>query len=154
MKIQQQKLLIDQINRKFAVLKSLGNVSIPDRGWIFTIRTALKMSLRQLGMRLGISAQSVKEIELREADGSITLKLLKEVANALEMKVVYAVLPKNESIESLIERKANEKAREIVLRTSHSMSLEDQQNSKSRIEKAIKEKAEEIKNNLPRFLWD
>jgi len=34
------------------------------------------------------------------------------------------------------------------------MQLEDQGNSKERIEKAIKERTEEIKNELPKVLWD
>ena len=54
------------------------------------------MSLRQLGNRMGISAQSVMEIEQREVDGSITLKSLKEAANAIEMKLVYAIIPKKD----------------------------------------------------------
>jgi transcriptional regulator with XRE-family HTH domain len=41
------------------------------------------MSLRQLGERLQISQQSVKEIEEREVSGSITLKSLRETAEAL-----------------------------------------------------------------------
>lgn len=154
MEIGLRLLAIDQLDRKFEGLKTLRDLETPAKGWIYTIRAILKISLRQLGSRLGISAQSVKEIEQREADGSITLKSLREAANALEMKVVYVVLPKDESIEKMIERKANEIAREIVLRTSNTMRLEDQENSKERIEKAIKDKAAEIKNKMPKYLWD
>ncbi len=154
MKIQQHKLLIEQVDRKLESVKALKEMIQPDKGWIHTIRIALKMSLRQLGQRMDISAQSVKEIEQREADGSITLKSLKEAASALDMKLVYAVVPKNESIEMMIEKKATEIAREIVLRTSNTMRLEDQENSNERIEKAIKNKASEIMNSMPRNLWD
>ena len=154
MKIQQHKLLIEQVDRKLESVKALKEMIQPDKGWIHTIRIALKMSLRQLGQRMDISAQSVKEIEQREADGSITLKSLKEAASALDMKLVYAVVPKNESIEMMIEKKATEIAREIVLRTSNTMRLEDQENSDERIEKAIKEKAIEIINSMPKYLWD
>ena len=58
MKIQQQKLLIQQIDRKFHSVEVLKQMNQPDKGWINAIRTALKMSLRQLGNRMGISAQS------------------------------------------------------------------------------------------------
>jgi hypothetical protein len=54
----------------------------------------------------------------------------------------------------MIEKKAEEKAREIVARTSVNMNLEDQKNSKSRLEKAVKERAEEIKREMPKYLWD
>jgi predicted DNA-binding mobile mystery protein A len=154
MKIRQQKLIIEQLDKKFSGLKQLNNLTVPERGWIYTIRTALKMSLRQLGTKLGITAQSVKEIEQREIKGSITLKSLQEIANALDMKLVYFILPKDESIEKMIEKRANEIAKEIVMRTSNTMKLEDQENSYERLEKAIKEKTEEIKNNMPKYLWD
>ena len=154
MKIQQQKLLLQQIDRKFNNAEVIKQMNLPNKGWINAIRTAMKMSLRQLGNRMGISAQSVMEIEQREVDGSITLKSLKEAANALEMKLVYAVIPKNESLEMIIEKKANEIARDIVLRTSNTMRLEDQENSNERIEKAIKEKAKEIIDTMPKYLWD
>ncbi len=154
MKLRQQKLIIEQLDRKFLTLKSLNQFSSPERGWIFNIRTAMKMSLRQLGKRLGISAQSVKEIEQREAEGSLTLRSLSDVAKALDMKLVYAIIPKEETLERMIEKKADKIAREIVLRTSNTMSLEDQKVSDTRIKKAIEEKADEIINKMPRYLWD
>ena len=153
MNTKQQKLIIEQLDQKFLNLQAL-DVQQPEQGWIYTIRKALKMSLRQLGERLGISAQSVKEIEQRESEGSLTLKSLREVANVLDMKLVYAVIPKDESIEEMIETRAKKIASEIVMRASHSMNLEDQKISYTRLQKAIEEKTEEIKNKMPRYLWD
>jgi hypothetical protein len=34
------------------------------------------------------------------------------------------------------------------------MALEDQQNSKERIEQAIAQKTSEIKREMPKYLWD
>jgi predicted DNA-binding mobile mystery protein A len=154
MNIQKQKLLIEQADKKLSMFKQLKDVVPPEKGWVYTVRAALKMSLRQLGNRLNISPQSVKEIEERESNGSITLRSLREVAKVLNMKLVYGLIPQDESIENMIERRANEKAREIVFRTSNTMKLEDQENSRARLEKAVKSKAEEIKNKLPKYLWD
>jgi predicted DNA-binding mobile mystery protein A len=149
-----QRLLIEQADRKLAAFRPLGTITIPEKGWINTIRVALRMSLRQLGNRLGISPQSVKEIEVRESKGSITLKGLKEVGAVLDMQLVYGFIPKGQSIEYMIEKRAMEIAKEIVLRTSNTMQLEDQENSKERIEKSIKNKTEEIKTEMPKYLWD
>ena len=107
-----------------------------------------------MGNRLSIAPQSVKEIEQREKDASITLKKLREAGKVLNMQLVYGFIPKEESLKKMIEKKASEIAREVVMRTSHSMMLEDQENSSHRIEKAIKERAEEIKNEMPGYLWD
>jgi len=93
-------------------------------------------------------------MERREKDGSITLRTLREAATALDMKLVYGFVPKDGSLEELINRKANALARKIVLRTSNSMKLEDQENSQLRIEKAIEERTVAIKNEMPKALWD
>lgn len=154
MNISKQRLLIEQADRKLAVFRPLNSIIIPQKGWIYTIRIALRMSLRQLGNRLNISPQSVKEIEEREARGSITLKGLKEVGAVLDMKLVYGYIPKDQSIEEMIEKRATQIAKDIVLRTSNTMQLEDQGNSQERIEKAIKNRAEDIKTKMPKFLWD
>ena len=154
MDILKQRLIIEQADRKLAVFRPLDSLTIPPKGWIHTIRSALKMSLRQLGNRLKISPQSVKEIEERESNGSITIKGLKEVGAVLDMKLVYGFIPKGKSIEEMIEKRAIEIAKDIVLRTSNTMQLENQENSKSRIEKAIKNRAEEIKAKMPKYLWD
>jgi DNA-binding transcriptional regulator YiaG len=61
-----QKLILDQIDRKILQLKKIEDLSIPSSGWIYAIRQALGMSLRQLGNKMGITPQSVKEIEERK----------------------------------------------------------------------------------------
>lgn len=154
MNMSKQQLIIEQADRKLAVFKLLNAVVIPEKGWIHTIRIALRMSLRQLGARLKVSPQSVKEMEEREANGSITLNRLKEVGVELNMKFVYGFIPGNQSLEEMIQQQAFKIAKDIVLRTSSSMKLEDQENSVNRLEKAIKIRAEEIKNQMPVYLWD
>ena len=133
---------------------SLQKVAPPPTGWIKAIRNAIGMSMLQLGKRLSITKQSVQDIERREKDGSISIKALREAARALDMQLVYGFVPNDGSLEALINRKAKELATQIVQRTSNSMKLEDQENSKQRIEKAIEERATIIKNEMPKTLWD
>ena len=154
MKNAKQKLIIEQIDRKLKAFRPLETMIVPNNGWVNAVRTALKMSLRQLGVRMKITAQSISEIEQRESNGTITLKTLKEAAKALDMKLVYGFIPKEDSLEKMIEIRAREIAREIVIRTSNTMKLEDQENSKNRINKSIKNKAEEIIDAMPKYLWD
>ncbi len=70
MKNNKQHLLLQQTDKKIETFKNLKEIVIPAKGWINTFRISLKMSLRQLGDRLHISPQSVKEIEEREANGN------------------------------------------------------------------------------------
>jgi predicted DNA-binding mobile mystery protein A len=150
----QQNLVITQVDQRLSKLNKPDQSIIPDYGWVYTIRTALKMSLKQFGKRLGVSKQAAQKIEDREIEGSITLKALKVAANALQMELVYYLVPKEKSLQQIIEQRAYEKAKEIVLRTSHTMKLEEQENSKERIQTAIKEKAEELKKEMPKYIWD
>ena len=134
--------------------RDLDRVAVPPTGWINAIRTALGMSLQQLGEKLSITKQSVRAIEKREQVGSVTINALRAAARAMDMQFVYGFVPNDGSLEALIDRKARELAKQIVLRTSNSMKLEDQENSKQRIEKAIEERALALKNEMPKSLWD
>jgi len=154
MKHKKQQLVLDQTDKKLLLFQPLKTVVIPTKGWVNTMRTALKMSLRQLGNRMNFSAQNMKQIEEREVNGTISINSLREVANAMDMQLVYGFVSKHESLEQMIEKRAKELATEIVMRTNNTMALEDQQNSKERIEKAIAQKTNEIKSEMPRYLWD
>lgn len=149
-----KKLQIHQLDEKILAFASLKKVTMPPTGWVKAIRTALGISLEQLGKKLSVTKQAATAIERREKDGSITLKSLREVAQALDMQLVYGLVPNDGSLEALIERKAKALATEIVLRTSASMKLEDQENSRKRIEKAIEERTAILKNEMPKMLWN
>ncbi len=149
-----KRLQAEQLDARIKEISSLQSIAIPVSGWIKSIRTAIGMSLLQLGIRLRITKQSVLEIENREAEGNITLKTLRDVAKAMDMQLVYGFIPVDGSLEALIDRKAKEAATKIVLRTSNSMKLEDQENSEQRIQKAIAERADELKRELSKVLWD
>ena len=152
--MENKTLLLQQLNNKMLSFSTLKNVAIPPTGWIKAIRLSLGMSMQQLSEKLHISKQSVQDMEKREENSGITLKALKEAAKVLDMQLVYGFVPNDGSLELLIERKAKELATEIVLRTSNTMKLEDQENSKARIEKAIEERTIIIKNEMPKMLWD
>lgn len=149
-----KSLQIQQLNGKMLAFASLQKVVPPPTGWIKALRNAIGMSMLQLGNRLSITKQSVQDMESREKDGSISIKALREAARALDMQLVYGFVPNDGSLEALIDRKAKELATQIVMRTNNSMKLEDQENSKQRIEKAIQERALAIKTEMPKTLWD
>ena len=152
--MKKQKLILDQVDRKIQEMNIPDSFVLPQAGWIYSIRQALGMSLRQLGKKLMITAQSVKEIENREKNGSISLNVLRQFGSSLDMKLVYGFIPKTGSLEKMIENRALEIATEIVRRTSAGMILEDQGNSEARLQKAILEKTADIKQEMPRYLWD
>ena len=148
------KLQINHLESRIKLLKPVADVEMLPAGWIKAIRSSLGISLQQFAHKLNISRQSASEIEQRERDGSITLRSLKEAARILDMTLVYGFVPSDGSLEALIDRKARELAKKIVERTSTTMKLEDQENSPERIKKAIEERAQVIKLEMPKALWD
>jgi predicted DNA-binding mobile mystery protein A len=150
----QKKLLIEQLDRKLKPFQGTEKVIIPESGWISSIRTALNMNLEQLGNKLKMTRQGIKKIEEREASESISIKALKEIGQALDMQFVYGFVPKDGSIENLVNHKAEELARKIVLRTNQTMKLENQANSNAQIKQAIIDLKDEIKRDMSKSLWD
>ena len=148
------KLQFQQLNEKMLQLSVMQHVIVPPIGWIKAIRNGIGMSMEQLGKKLSITKQGVMDIEKREKEGAITIKSMQEIAKAIDMQFVYGFVPDAGSLDQMIEMRALAIASKIVERTSTTMKLEDQANSKERIEKAIKERATEIINKTPKILWD
>jgi predicted DNA-binding mobile mystery protein A len=152
--MKKNKLQIEQLESKIKVYTPITKITVPPTGWLKAVRLALGMSLQQLANRISITKQSVQEMEQREIDGSISLKSLREAANALDMELVYGFVPKDGSLDALIDRKARELATQIVSRTSNTMKLEDQENSEIRLKKAIEQRTAILKHEMPKILWD
>ena len=147
-------LLIEQLDQKLEPFQNAAMVLVPNKGWINTIRTALNMTMAQLGAKLNITRQGVKKIEESEAKGTISINSLKEVGQALDLKFVYGFVPKDGTIDNLINIKADNLAHKIVLRTNQNMRLEDQGIGNDKISETIKDLANEIKREMRKSLWD
>lgn len=149
-----RKLMVDQLDHKLKPFLNARDIIVPERGWINTIRTTLNMTMAQLGAKLDITRQAVKKIEESEANGKISILRLKEIAKVMNLKLVYAIVPNDDSIDELITVKATKLARKIVLRTNQNMKLEDQGIGDQKINETISEVAYEIKREMKKSLWD
>lgn len=147
-------LLIEQLDQKLEPFRNTAMVLVPNKGWINTIRIALNMTMAQLGTKLNITRQGVKRIEESEAKGTISINSLKEVGEALGLKLVYGFVPKDGTINNLINIKAENLARKIVQRTNQNMKLENQGISDEKINQSISDLASEIKREMRKSLWD
>jgi predicted DNA-binding mobile mystery protein A len=154
MKFKTSKLILKQLDKKLHTFQSVQHVEAPDGGWISTIRKTLNMSLRQLGSRLSVTPQGMKKIEANEKEGGISLNALRQAGEALNLKLVYGFIPTTQTLEQMIEARAADMARNIVMRTSTNMKLEDQENSSQRLDESIEELTNELKREMPKSLWD
>ena len=114
-----------RLDQRLSSMKPESRYRPPSKGWIRAIRDALGMSGAQLGRRMGVKAQSVADIERSEASGTIQLKTLRRVAEALDCTVVYALIPKT-SLEDVVQRRARRIAHKELVWIGHTMDLEAQ----------------------------
>ncbi|MBV6485622.1 MAG: hypothetical protein KFKLKKLM_02192 [Flavobacteriales bacterium] len=150
----QKKLLIEQLDQKLANFKAAKKVQVPQKGWINTIRTTLNMTREQLASKLSLTKGAIQKMEEREATGQITMNKLRDVGMALDLQFVYGFVPKDDTIENLINNKAKALATKIVLRTNQNMKLEGQGIGDEKINETINELANEIKREMRKSLWD
>ncbi|NCN22325.1 helix-turn-helix domain-containing protein [Candidatus Falkowbacteria bacterium] len=148
-----QKTHLYQVDKKISKVNKISNL-MAKSSWIKSARLALGMSARQLGERLGLSAQAVIAMEKRELSGSINLKTLSEVARAMGLDLAYGFFSEDNSLEELVKAKAREKALEIVKRTNRDMFLEDQVLSKRDVKISLKRNTEALINGSRKVLWD
>ncbi len=125
----------------------------PQEGWLRTVRTALGMSGTQLAKRLGVTKSRVSKAEQDEPLGSVTLKTMRNMAEAMDCKFVYAVVP-NENVEVIIGQRAKEKARLQVKAASTYMALEAQSLNKEQLEFEIERIAAQIIDKMPSDFWN
>ena len=149
-----KKLLIEQLEQNLAEFRGAGIVLVPQKGWINTIRTTFNMTREQLGNKLNMTKGAIQKIEERDAAGQITINKLRDVGKALDMEFVYGFVPKDGTIENLINMRAEKLAKKIVLRTNQNMKLEDQGISDEKINDSIIDLANDIKREMRRSLWD
>jgi predicted DNA-binding mobile mystery protein A len=111
------------------------------------------MTAKQLSNRLRVSQPAVSQYEKNEVSGSITLTTLRNVADALECELVYALLPKR-GLEETREAQARRVAERVVRSVAHSMNLERQIVSEEEVQQQIKDLVRQILDEKPRGLWN
>ncbi len=123
-----QWLAITQLDEQLKEWQALNNkYGKPRAGWIKTLRVALCMSATQLANRLGLTRGRINQLENAEINDAVTLRALKEAANAMGCELIYAMVPQdNSTLEGIIKTRANQVAKEQVAQVAHSMALEAQ----------------------------
>jgi predicted DNA-binding mobile mystery protein A len=112
------------------------------------------MTMEQLGRKMNISRQAISQLEAREAAGSISVQNLREAAAALDMQLVYAIIPKDGTLEEHVENRARAMAYEIINSSNQQMSLEDQMVNDEKVTYMVKEMTSELVRKVDRQLWD
>ncbi|MEA3502456.1 MAG: mobile mystery protein A, partial [Actinomycetota bacterium] len=109
-----------RLDERFRRLKPLATEPRPHKGWIRAIRDALGMSSTELATRLGVSQQSVSQMEHSEVHDTITLDTLRRAASALDCDLVYVLEPRTSLDEAVREQAHKKAARHLAPLAHHS----------------------------------
>lgn len=153
MKSSHKRLIQQQLDTTLARLGCLRDAQRPARGWLRAIREALGMSGKQFARRLGVSAPWITTLEKKELAGSVTIKTMRQAAEALDCVFIYAVVPRD-SLADIVRRRAEILARKRLATVSHLMLLEAQQLSASEQQKALAQEVNALIQELPKELWE
>jgi predicted DNA-binding mobile mystery protein A len=147
-----RRVMRDQLDSIFSQLNKIKDIQPPVKGWLRSIREALGMSGKQLGERMGVSQPRVVQIEKDELSGAVTLKTMRQAAEAMDCLFVYAVVPRS-SLDETIRSQARRVAEKRLSRTSHTMLLEDQVVSNDERQKMLDAKVEDMIREIPKDFW-
>lgn len=144
------QLLMEHLDSKMSILALFSGE--PSHGWINAVRLALRMSYRQLAIRLGITTQHARHLEQQEQAGTIMLKTCREIATSLNMRFVYGFVSKEGSLADIVEKQTYLVAEKLVRKNM--INLKESSATDDSIEKATETLAAKLKAELPKNLWN
>ena len=153
MRPQDRTIARKNLDKKLNFLRDSAVSVRPARGWIKAIREALGMTTAQFGRRMGVSQPRAVAVEKAEVSGKITLDSLERAAEALECRLVYALVPR-QSLESQIQHRARLLAEKHLDSVTHSMALEDQGVEQEDTQAQFERLIEKILSSPGSKLWD
>ena len=148
------RLRVQQIDAALeAVKQCISSTRRPRYGWLRAIREGLGMPGSALARRLNVSAPSVLMMEARERDDRISLKTLREAADAMDCDLHYFVVPRK-TLAATIHSQAELIAKKKLQKVAHTMALENQPMSPDAVLASIDEQVDGLIANRPRDFWD
>ena len=158
MKTNKKNLLSQRqiIEKKIKPWLSLRAEAIPPAGWMKAIRGALGINTRQLADLIGVSHSAITQLEKREPQKKVTLEMIEKVAESMECRFIYAIVPKSphKNLEEIIDQRAVLLASDLFREVEHTMRLEAQGTAKNDSNKRIEQLAFELKAKMDTRIWN
>jgi predicted DNA-binding mobile mystery protein A len=144
---------IRHLDTRFAALRPLAKNPRPPKGWLRAIREALGMTTAQYARRLGVSQPRIIELEQSEVSGGVTLHTLQRAAEALDCRLVYALVP-NRPLAETVRQRAELAAERQLSAVEHTMRLENQSVKGKTARDELRRQSVEGLLRRPARLWD
>lgn len=144
----------DQISNKFKSINELPEwlSNYPDlKDQIKLLRETLGITQEQLGKTVNRSLRSIQQIESSHAMPKITT--LNKIANALNAELKIALIPR-QNINEFLDKKASEKAKQLVKLSKASSALEIQSPSEEESKLQFERLKKEILEKRRDCLWN
>jgi len=152
MQSKHRHIMREQLDKTFTEISQIKDIHPPIKGWLRAIRESLGLSGKRLGERIGVSQPRIVQLEKDEVSGSVTLKTMRQAAEAMDCFFVYAVVPRT-SLEETVRIQAGKTAQKRLSHTSHTMLLEDQQVTDDEWQKMLEVKIDTLVREMPQDLW-
>jgi predicted DNA-binding mobile mystery protein A len=146
-------LRMRQLTERLGPWEQVKNLPPPKGGWIAAIREALGMGTGQLAKRMGVDPTAIAHLETREAAGKITVESLRRAAEAMDSKLVYAIVP-NQSLHGTLQAQARRVARARMGRVGHTMNLEAQNVENDEAAQQEADLTSRLLSEWPRSIWE
>lgn len=106
MREKDRKLERIRLDEEMKPFRTAGREPNPTYGLLRAVRQTLGIPLAEVAVKAGIVLSTVTDMERRELEGTITMRSLARIAEALDCKVVYGVVPKKgKTLEYLAEER-------------------------------------------------
>jgi predicted DNA-binding mobile mystery protein A len=152
--IPKHKLIVrQQLDKTLSGYAIVKLTTPPAKGWVRAIREALGMSGKKLASRLKVSQPRIPRLEQDEVSGAVSLKTMRQAAEAMDCVFVYAIVPRI-SLEETVRAQARKVAEVRMQRASHSMLLEAQSLSVEEQCASLDAAVEELVREMPKELWE
>jgi predicted DNA-binding mobile mystery protein A len=102
----ERKQLRKRLDKEMRYYRLAAREEEPTGGLLRAVREAMRIPLKEIAENVGVRRSSVWDMEKREETGTIQLRTLERMAEAMGCKVVYGVVPRNgKTLEELAEER-------------------------------------------------
>lgn len=148
-----RRLISRRIDRALQPFKTLNKSYSPRDGWVAAIRAALGLTETELARRMNVSQARVNKLESAETEDAITLRSLRKAAHAMDCELVYALVPKEGSVEDIFVKRAIDVAKKRTQTVKRIMVHEKRELSKETLKNAYQDILDELLHGPTRNVW-
>jgi len=152
--MRKSKLVVQQLDKRTNRVRNIvQDMTVPSRGWVQAIRTALGMTTAQFAKRAGMTQSGAVRLEESEQHGVISLATLRKAAEALDCTLVYALVP-NDRLDETINRRARGYALAHMQSVNHTMLLEAQDTDADAVRHEVERLTEQLLDGKLSRIWE